>query len=162
MVFVPWVALLALALLVTGLAVFTIKATAASSAAADLLNYVGSAESGQGFPAYIKVGSGRRLFWWVGGKVHCGGLAADAAARSKSARHGTHEHSQLTAALALDGRGKSPPTLLLLLPSLPGLEVQHFRHDRRGWCLLRPAGGGCGGAPRPAAAQGGQVQHQQR
>lgn len=65
MVFVPWVALLALALLVTGLAVFTIKATAASIAAADLLNYVGSAESGQGFPAYIKVGSGRRLFWWL-------------------------------------------------------------------------------------------------
>ncbi len=60
MVFVPWVALLALGLLVAGLAMFTIKATAASSAAADLLGYLGSAESGQGFPAYIKVGC------WVG------------------------------------------------------------------------------------------------
>ncbi|KAI7839909.1 hypothetical protein COHA_006389 [Chlorella ohadii] len=54
MVFVPWVAVLALGLLVAGLAMFTIKATAASSAAADLLGYLGSAESGQGFPAYIK------------------------------------------------------------------------------------------------------------
>ena len=55
MVFVPWVALLALALLVGGLALFAIKAKPASGAAADLLAYLGSAEAGSGFPAYLKV-----------------------------------------------------------------------------------------------------------
>lgn len=63
MVFVPWVALLALALLVAGLAAFAIKAKAASSAAADLLGYLGSAESGEGFPAYMKVGAGLLEGW---------------------------------------------------------------------------------------------------
>ncbi|PRW59507.1 hypothetical protein C2E21_1364 [Chlorella sorokiniana] len=79
LVFVPWVALVALALLVAGLAVFTIKSTAASSAATDLLNYVGSAESGQGFPAYLKTWKSS-IFVTTGVAGACSALLAVVAA----------------------------------------------------------------------------------